>query len=120
MLTSILILQTKLLLHYKLYEKYNVSFKYAVALTNSTTSPDWIRTRQGDIPAQLIDLNMKTWVELSNDDYYYLHWGDPGFVKRYLAALTEKEHIIKGFVLGSDGYTPAYVFTSKSDWAKGN
>jgi hypothetical protein len=99
--------------------RFDFSFKYAVAHTYSTTSPNWIRSRQGDVPAQLIDLNMKTWVELRNDDFYYLHWGDPGFVRRYLASLPEKEHIIRGFVMGSDGYTPTYVFSSKADWATG-
>lgn len=99
--------------------QFDFSFKYAVAHIYSTTTPNWIRTRNGDVPAQLVELNLKTWVELRNDDFYYLHWGDPGFVKRYLAALPDKDRCIRGFVTGSDGYTPTYVFTSKADWAKG-
>lgn len=99
--------------------RFDFSFKYAVAHIYSTSTPNWIRSRQGDVPAQLVELKLKTWVELRNDDFYYLHWGDPGFVKRYLAALPEKERAIRGFVTGSDGYTPTYVFTSKADWAKG-
>ncbi len=98
--------------------RFDFSFKYAVAHIYSTTTPDWIRTRQGDVPAQLLELNLKTWVELRNDSFYYLHWGDPGFVKRYLAALPEKERAIRGFVIGSDGYTPTYVFSSKADWGQ--
>ena len=99
--------------------RFDFSFKYAVAHIYSTTTPNWIRTRQGDVPAQLIELNLKTWVELRNDDFFYLHWGDPGFVRRYLAALPEKERCIRGFVMGSDGYTPTYVHSCKADWAQG-
>lgn len=99
--------------------RFDFSFKYAVAHIYSTTTPNWIRTRQGDVPAQLLELNLKTWVELRNDDFFYLHWGDPGFVKRYLAALPEKERCIRGFVMGSDGYTPTYVHSCKADWARG-
>ena len=98
---------------------FEFSFKYAVAHIYSTTTPDWIRTRLGDIPSQLLELNINTWLTLRNDDFFYLHWGDPQFVREYLAAFPEKESIISGFMMGSDGYTPTYVFTSKADWAEG-
>ena len=98
--------------------QFDFSFKYAVAHIYSTTKPEWIRTRNGDVPAQLLDLNLQTWIELRNDSFYYLHWGDPDFVKEYLAGFPEKERIVKGFFMGSDGYTPTYVFTGKADWSK--
>jgi len=99
--------------------QFDFSFKYAVAHIYSVTKPKWILTRNGDVPAQLIDLDLKTWIELRNDSFYYLHWGDPDFVKEYLAGFPEKERTFRGFFMGSDGITPTYVFTSKSDWAKG-
>lgn len=99
--------------------QFDFSFKYAVAHIYSATKPEWILTRNGDVPAQLIDLDLKTWIELRNDSFYYLHWGDPGFVKEYLGGFPEKERTFRGFFMGSDGITPTYVFTSKADWAKG-
>ncbi len=98
---------------------FDFSFKYAVAHIYSTTTPDWIRTRLGDIPSQLRELNLKTWLTLRNDDFYFLHWGNPQFVREYLANFPDKDNIIQGFMMGSDGYTPTYVFTSKADWAQG-
>ena len=99
--------------------RFDFSFKYAVAHVYSTTTPNWIRTRNGDVPVQLVQLKLKTWLELRCDDFYYLHWGDPDFVKRYLAGFPDKDQCVRGFVFGMDGYTPTYTFTSKADWAKG-
>lgn len=99
--------------------RFDFSFKYAVAHIYSTTTPNWIRTRNGDVPAQLSQLNKKTWLELRNDSFYYLHWGDPDFVKRYLAGFPDEERYVRGFFMGSDGHTPTYVFNSKADWTKG-
>jgi hypothetical protein len=99
--------------------QFDFSFKYAVAHIYSATKPEWILTRNGDVPTQLIDLNLKTWIELRNDSFYYLHWGDPDFVKEYLVGFPEKERTFRGFFMGSDGISPTYVFTSKADWPKG-
>ena len=98
---------------------FDFSFKYAIAHIYSTTTPNWIRTRYGDLPSQISELKLKTWLTLRNDSFYYLHWGNPQFVRDYLASLPEKERIVTGFMKGSDGYTPTYVFTSKADWAQG-
>ncbi len=99
--------------------QFDFSFKYAVAHIYSVTKPEWIRTRNGDVPKQLIDLNLKTWIELRNDSFYYLHWGDPDFVKEYLGGFPEKERTFRGFFMGSDGISPTYDFTSKANWPKG-
>jgi hypothetical protein len=95
------------------------SFKYAVAHIYSVTSPDWIRTRNGNVPEQLRQLNKKTWLELRNDDFYHLHWGNPNFVKEYINNFPDREQIIQGYFMGSDGYTHTRVFNSKAEWAKG-
>lgn len=99
--------------------RLDFSFKYAVAHIYSTTTPNFIRTRNGDIPKQLQELNKQTWLELRNDDFYYLHWGNPDFVKEYLNNVPDRDQIIRGFFMGSDGYTHTRVFNSKADWAKG-
>ena len=99
--------------------RFDFSFKYAVAHIYSTTTPNWIRTRNGDVPAQLAQLHLKTWIELRNDSFYFLHWGDPDFVKRYLAGFPDEERLVQGFFMGMDGYTPTYTFASKAGWTKG-
>jgi len=98
--------------------RFDFSFKYAVAHIYSTTNPNFIRTRYGDVPAKLDRLGLKTWLELRNDDFYFLHWGDPDFVRRYIAGFPDKDRHICGAFMGSDGYTFTRVFTSKADWAK--
>ena len=99
--------------------RFDFSFKYAVAHIYSCPTPNFIRTRYGDVPSKIQNLGLKTWLELRNDDFYYLHWGNPDFVRSYLAGFPNKEELIQGFFMGSDGYTPTYVFSSKANWTKG-
>jgi hypothetical protein len=98
--------------------RLDFSFKYAVAHIYSTTTPNWIRTRYGDIPQELQELNKKTWLALRNDDFYYLHWGNPDFVKEYLSNIPDRDKILQGFFMGPDGYTHTRVFNSKAEWAQ--
>ncbi|WP_146529436.1 hypothetical protein [Novipirellula artificiosorum] len=99
--------------------RFEFSNKYAVAHIYSAVRPQWIRSRNGDIPAQLAALNLKTWIELRNDSFYYLHWGNPDFVRSYLAGFPDRENIVRGFVMGADGYTATYDLLSKAPWAEG-
>ncbi len=98
--------------------RFDFSFKYAVAHIYSTTSPDWIRTRNGDVPQQLASLNLKTWLELRNDSFYYLHWGNPEFVREYIGNFPQADKYIQGFVAGQDGFVPTRVFLNKAVWTK--
>ncbi len=97
---------------------FDFSFKYAVAHIYGCTKPGWIVTRNGDVPAQLGKIGLKTWLELRNDSFYFLHWGDPAFVREYISNFPDEEKYIQGFVMGADGYVPTYTFTSKAAWAK--
>lgn len=99
--------------------RLDFSFKYAIAHIYSTPTPNWIRTRYGDIPNELQELDKKTWLELRNDDFYYLHWGNPDFVKEYLGKVPDRDKIMQGFFMGADGYTHTRVFNSKAEWAQG-
>ena len=99
--------------------RFDFSFKYAVAHIYSVTKPEWIRTRYGDVPGKMKEIGKKTWLELRNDDFYYLHWGDPDFVKEYLNNFPDEGEVVRGFFMGSDGFTPTRSFMSKSLWCDG-
>ncbi len=98
--------------------RFDFSYKYAIAHMYSTPSPAWITTIDGNVPAQLDQFKAKTWLELRNDDFYMLHWGNPDFARKYIAAFPDKDRYIRGFFMGSDGFTFTRTFAGKSQWSK--
>jgi hypothetical protein len=85
------------------------SFKYSEAHMYSSTAPRFIY--QGgwfdSIPA-----GKKTWLTVRNDDMYYLRWGDPEFVRSYIANMPDLNKIA-GFYMGPDGYNWGREFVSR-------
>jgi len=79
----------------------NYSAKYAMAHMYSTTTPNWT----GDIK-NISKLGMKTWLTFRNDDYFYLNWGDPRFVRDFIIGIPDKESVV-GMYIGIDGYNPS-------------
>ena len=61
------------------------SFKYAQAHMYSTPTPRWTGSLKS-----APKLGIKTWLTIRNDDYFYLSWGDPGFVRDFMAGIPEK------------------------------
>jgi hypothetical protein len=80
---------------------FNMSAKYAMAHMYSTPTPKWT----GDIQS-CAKLGLKTWLTFRNDDYFYLNWGDPQFVRDFMAGIPHKESVV-GMYIGIDGYNPA-------------
>lgn len=74
----------------------NLTYKYSQAHMHSSTKPlfiqDWIKT----LPA-----GKKVTMEVRNDDFFNLRWGDPDFARAYLNNFPEKTN---GFLMGPDGY----------------
>ncbi|MDF7808678.1 hypothetical protein P4E94_14605 [Pontiellaceae bacterium B12219] len=68
----------------------------------------------GDVPADLAKNDKKTWLEVRQDDFYFLHWGDPQFARDYLQGFPDKDRFIQGFFYGSDGWTATRDFVSKN------
>jgi hypothetical protein len=85
----------------------NFSHKYAQAHMYSTTTPRWT----GSIE-KCTKLNMKSWITVRNDDYYYINWGDPKFVRDFMAGIPDKKNIL-GMYIGSDCYTPSRTYFYK-------
>jgi hypothetical protein len=89
------------------------SAKYAMAHMYSTPTPKWT----GDI-ASVARLGQKTWLTLRNDDYFYLNWGDPTFVREFIAGIPRKESVV-GMYIGIDGYNPSRTYFCKKESLNG-
>ena len=89
---------------------FNMSAKYAMAHMYSTPTPKWT----GDIES-CKELGLKTWLTFRNDDYFYLNWGDPQFVREFMKGIPLKEMVV-GMYIGIDGYNPsrAYCYRNES------
>jgi hypothetical protein len=51
------------------------------------------------------EFKQQTWLTLRNDDFFYLNWGDPKFVRDFIDNIPNRD-IIRGFYIGSDVYHP--------------
>lgn len=88
------------------------SVKYAMAHMYSTPTPDW--TSDIKTIASKYSSN-KTFITTRNDDFVYLNWGDPKFVRDFLAGVPEKQ-IVKGMYIGADGWSPARNYHYLGDY----
>ncbi|MGJ8640310.1 MAG: hypothetical protein ACSHYA_13055 [Opitutaceae bacterium] len=99
--------------------RLDMSYKYSAAHMYSTPQPTLIYTMHGDVPKDLAKNNKKTWLEVRQDDFYYLHWGDPQFARSYIQGFPDKDRYIQGFFYGSDGMSATRDFMSKDSIFKG-
>lgn len=81
-------------------KNFAFSFKYSWAHMYSDPKPRFVET----VMPLLDELKMKTALEVRNDDVYSLRWGDPQFVRQYVAGMPPVDKLL-GFYMGSDGYT---------------
>ncbi|QDU89003.1 hypothetical protein Pla175_23880 [Pirellulimonas nuda] len=95
--------------------RLDMSYKYSAAHMYSAPIPRLIYTKDGDVPADLAKSRKKTWLEVRQDDFYFLHWGDPEFARDYLRGFPDKDEYIQGFFYGSDGWTATRDFYSKAE-----
>jgi hypothetical protein len=78
---------------------FDFSFKYSVAHMYSEPNPPFIAPVLEEMPKDL-----RTWVEVRNDDIYSFRWGDPEYARAYVKNIPGPERV-KGFYMGPDGYT---------------
>ena len=91
---------------------FDTSFKYSQAHVYSSTKPGYIHDK-GDAYLQDIG-DHKTWLTVRDDDHYLFRGGsDPEFIREYLKHMPCEK--LKGFYLGSDGYTWGREYISKDD-----
>ncbi len=98
----------RIMKYWKAYpDTFEVSFKYAKARLYST--PD-LHFADEHIK-QMKGYNLKSWWNLRNDDIFVYRWGDPDYVRAFIANF--RRDCTAGFYMGSDGYVWGREFTSK-------
>jgi hypothetical protein len=92
-----------------------MSQKYAVAHMYSTPTPGWTTY---DIE-QCAKVGLQTWLTVRNDDYFYLNWGDPQFVRDFMNGIPRRGTTVIGMYIGSDGYNPTRTYFCKNETLNG-
>ena len=106
-------------------QKYriDISFKYTLGHLYTYHAPTYIYKTQDtkeNVVAQLETYHKKCWMNLRNDDLFYLRWGSPDYVRNYLTNFPEKEKYVAGYYMGSDGYVWGRVFSSENALFQGD
>ena len=94
--------------------RFDLSFKYSKAHAHATTTPaywDNAKMEKG-----LDQYNLQSWLTVRNDDWYFLHWADPKFVREYVQNFPETGKYVNAFYIGADGWVFTKVFTSKDPY----
>ncbi len=88
-------------------DTFETSYKYSFARIYTTTNPPFFdQEYRTDVERN----QMKSWMNLRNDDILVHRWGDPDHVRKFLVNLPHD--VMAGFYMGSDGYVPGREFTS--------
>lgn len=88
----------------------NMSQKYAMAHMYSTPTPGWAVAEINSC----FTVGLQTWLTLRNDDYFYLNWGDPQFVRDFMNGIPRRDTTVVGMYVGSDGYNPTRTYFCKN------
>lgn len=94
--------------------RFDMSFKYSEAHAHTTVTPGrWHRTKMEEGLGQY---NIMSWLTVRNDDWYFLHWADPRFVRDYVNHFPEVDKYVNAFYIGPDGWVFTKEFTSKDSY----
>lgn len=94
--------------------RFDLSYKYSKAHAHAVVKPNyWDRA---NMEKGLGPNNLKSWLTIRNDDFYFLHWADPQFVRDYIKSFPEVDKYVNAFYIGSDGWVFTKVFTSKNPY----
>jgi len=96
--------------------RLDLDFKYSMAHMHSALTPGiW---QNSDMEGNCGILGSKSWLTIRNDDFYYLHWADPTYVKDYILNFPDLNKYVERFFIGSDGWVFTNNFTSKDAFYK--
>ena len=91
--------------------RFSFSHKYSNAHAHAAVKPIyWSRKK---LEPQLEKLGVTSWLTVRNDDWFFLHWADPDFIRDYIKNFPEVGKHIDGIYIGSDGWVFSRVFTSQ-------
>jgi hypothetical protein len=86
----------------------NLTYKYSQAHMHASTKPLFISNWLPTVPT-----GKKVTMEVRNDDFFNVRWGDPDFARAYLNNLPDRSKI-NGLLIGPDGYTWGREVVSKN------
>jgi hypothetical protein len=87
---------------------YHYSVKYTYAHVYGTPTPG----KQWSALQQISKTNTKTFLTLRNEDFFYVNWGNPQFVREMMKSIIAPQSVI-GFYLGSDNISPTRTYIYK-------
>jgi hypothetical protein len=91
--------------------RFSFSHKYSNAHAHAAVKPIyWARKK---LEPQLEKLGVTSWLTVRNDDWFFLHWADPNFIRDYVRNFPEVGKHIDGIYIGSDGWVFSRVFTAR-------
>jgi len=93
-----------------------LSCKYSEAHAHSTVTP--ARWHDTGMEAGLRRCGTTSWLEVRNDDFHFLHWAEPSFVRDYLRGFPEPGKFVCGFFIGADGWVHTREFVSLNPYYK--
>lgn len=88
-------------------DPFEIGFKYARARLYSSPKPPFAR----GLAREARRHKVKCWWNLRNDDIFCFRWGDPDYVRAFLANFPEG--LTAGYHMGSDGYVWGREHTSR-------
>lgn len=96
--------------------RVDLSFKYSQAHAHTAVDPDYWDKK--NMKNALDKTNLKSWLTIRNDDFYFLHWADPNFVRDYINNFPEIDKYVNAFYIGADGWVFTKDFVSKNPFYK--
>lgn len=91
--------------------RFDISHKYSNAHAHAAVKPIyWTRKK---LEPQLEAHGITSWLTIRNDDWYFLHWAEPQFIRDYIANFPEVGKYVDGIYIGPDGWAFSRVFTVK-------
>lgn len=94
--------------------RFDLSFKYSKAHVHATTTPSY--WYDANMEQGLDKYHLKSWLTVRNDDFYFLHWADPQFVRAYVKNFPAPGKYVNAFYIGADGWVFTKVFTSRDPY----
>jgi hypothetical protein len=87
---------------------FSFTYKYSQAHMHASTKPLFMSNWVTGVPA-----GKNVTLEVRNDDFYNVRWGDPDFARAYLNNFPDRRKV-NGFLMGPDGFTWGREVVSKN------
>jgi len=94
--------------------RFDISHKYSNAHAHAAAKPTY--WDGSSLESQLASYDIKAWLTVRNDDFFFLHWADPQFVRDYVTSFPEVGKYVHGMNIGPDGWVFTREFTSKNPY----